>query len=256
MQPWNSNGAASSSTTFNMSIYTNNSSDLQREEPSPICQTIHEEPTSPPSPHEDCHFLPQLDIEAANSSREQRKMSQWSAADSCWTSAPTAVEKSIEPSIRSSVEKDNLHKEKHNIQFIERSTPSLKPSSSDGKPIPELSLAIPAVPLTVEDPSKMLSMSLLRKIALVLVACSAQFLNLGGMNQTVAPVMVLADYFQIRDYGTLSWFSAAYSMSVGTFILPAGKRHVLYLPCSSSQCFSILLSLFRLHAAIQLLVME
>jgi hypothetical protein len=60
------------------------------------------------------------------------------------------------------------------------------------------------------------------KIALVLVACLAQFLNLGGMNQTVAPVMLLADKFHIHDYGTLSWFSAAYSMTAGTFILPAG----------------------------------
>jgi hypothetical protein len=66
------------------------------------------------------------------------------------------------------------------------------------------------------------AMSSTHKVALILVACLAQFLSLGGMNQTVAPVMVLAKYFNINDYGTLSWFSAAYSMSVGTFILPAG----------------------------------
>lgn len=64
------------------------------------------------------------------------------------------------------------------------------------------------------------------QIALVGMCCLAQFLNLAGMNQTVAPVMILADYFDIRDYGTLSWFSAAYSMSVGAFILPAGKINV------------------------------
>jgi hypothetical protein len=66
-------------------------------------------------------------------------------------------------------------------------------------------------------------MSSIHKIAFIFVACLAQFLSLGGMNQTVAPVMVLAKYFNIVDYGTLSWFSAAYSMTVGTFILPAGK---------------------------------
>lgn len=43
------------------------------------------------------------------------------------------------------------------------------------------------------------------------------------MNQTVAPVMILARYFKVQNYGELSWFSAAYSMSIGTFILPAGN---------------------------------
>ena len=66
-------------------------------------------------------------------------------------------------------------------------------------------------------------LSRLHTIAFVIVTCCAQFLSLGGMNQTVAPVMILAKYFDIADYGTLSWFSAAYSLTVGTFILPAGE---------------------------------
>jgi MFS family permease len=82
------------------------------------------------------------------------------------------------------------------------------------------------------DPHEVL-LSNTHKIALVLVACLAQFLNLGGMNQTVAPVMLLADKFHIHDYGTLSWFSAAYSMTAGTFILPAGTLLQL------AQCRSI-----------------
>jgi MFS family permease len=71
-------------------------------------------------------------------------------------------------------------------------------------------------------------MSRTHKIAFVLVACLAQFLSLGGLNQTVAPVFLFAKYFKIQDYGTLSWFSAAYSMSVGTFILPAGRLGDMY----------------------------
>jgi hypothetical protein len=77
-------------------------------------------------------------------------------------------------------------------------------------------------PATAPEASQS-GMSLIHQIAFIAVACLAQFLSLGGMNQTVAPVMVLAKYFNINDYGTLSWFSAAYSMSVGTFILPAGR---------------------------------
>lgn len=79
-----------------------------------------------------------------------------------------------------------------------------------------------------QPPSK--SMSRPHTIAFVLVTCCAQFLSLCSMNQTVAPVILLAKYFNIFDYGTLSWFSAAYSMTVGTFILPAGAHHFLSPP--------------------------
>lgn len=127
---------------------------------------------------------------------------------------------------RGSSEKENVYLENHNTQtqLFKQSLPSLTPTSTESKLNPDV-----AVSLSVEDPGQTPSMSVVRKIALILIACLAQFLNLGGMNQTVAPVMVLADYFHLVDYGTLSWFSAAYSMTVGTFILPAGKPHILHL---------------------------
>lgn len=81
---------------------------------------------------------------------------------------------------------------------------------------------IPASQLATLEPSPPPSMSRLREFAFIFITCIAQFLSLCALNQTVAPVMVLANYFHIEDYGTLSWFSAAFSMSVGTFILPAG----------------------------------
>lgn len=72
------------------------------------------------------------------------------------------------------------------------------------------------------------SMSRIHEFAFLIVVCLAQFLSLGALNQTVAPVMILARFFHIHDYGTLSWFSAAYSMTVGTFILPAGRLGDMY----------------------------
>lgn len=78
-----------------------------------------------------------------------------------------------------------------------------------------------------QPPLSQPSISITREAAFIFITCIAQFLSLGALNQTVAPVMVLADYFDIEDYGTLSWFSASFSMSVGTFILPAGK-YTLY----------------------------
>ncbi|KAF1970666.1 MFS general substrate transporter [Bimuria novae-zelandiae CBS 107.79] len=58
--------------------------------------------------------------------------------------------------------------------------------------------------------------------------CTAQFLSLSALNQTVAPVLILAKSFGVEDYRNLSWFSASYSMSVGTFILPTGRLGDMY----------------------------
>ncbi|KAK1751400.1 MFS general substrate transporter [Echria macrotheca] len=68
----------------------------------------------------------------------------------------------------------------------------------------------------------------IHEVAFIFILCLAQFLSLAAMNQTVAPMLILAEYFDIRDYGNLSWFSAAYSMTVGTFILPAGRLGDIY----------------------------
>ncbi|KAK3339729.1 major facilitator superfamily-domain-containing protein [Lasiosphaeria hispida] len=69
---------------------------------------------------------------------------------------------------------------------------------------------------------------LLHEISFIFLLCLAQFLSLAAMNQTVAPLLILAKYFDIHDYGNLSWFSAAYSMTVGTFMLPAGRIGDMY----------------------------
>lgn len=78
------------------------------------------------------------------------------------------------------------------------------------------------------------SMSRCREIGFILVTCLAQFLSLAALNQTVAPVIVLAKYFDVKDYGTLSLFSSSFSMSVGTFILPAGNFHRFSTRCWSN----------------------
>lgn len=75
-------------------------------------------------------------------------------------------------------------------------------------------------------------MNSIHEVVFVAVLCLAQFLSLAAMNQTVAPMLILAKYFDIHDYGNLSWFSAAYSMTVGNFILPAGKP-TLQAPCQT-----------------------
>jgi hypothetical protein len=82
-------------------------------------------------------------------------------------------------------------------------------------------LAQPAQTL-IQPPSP--SKSWKQEVAFICITCIAQFLSLSALNQTVSPVLILAKHFKVEDYGNLSWFSASYSMSVGTFILPAGRH--------------------------------
>ncbi|KAF2200367.1 YOR378W-like protein [Delitschia confertaspora ATCC 74209] len=72
------------------------------------------------------------------------------------------------------------------------------------------------------------TMSMAHEIGLAVACCLSQFLSLGGLYQTVAPLTVFIDYFHIEKYGTLSWLSASYSLTVGTFILPAGRLGDMY----------------------------
>ena len=101
---------------------------------------------------------------------------------------------------------------------LEKQQYETKASSPNGS-----QASIPPLPSIQPKASDQPSMSWNSEIAFIFITCIAQFLSLSALNQTVAPVMVLADYFHIDDYGTLSWFSASFSMSVGTFILPAGE---------------------------------
>ncbi|KAF2011505.1 hypothetical protein BU24DRAFT_398062 [Aaosphaeria arxii CBS 175.79] len=106
--------------------------------------------------------------------------------------------------------------------ITEKTTPKDVPISDSSLPS-ELSL----VPIgRAQHPQ--LPMSSTRELAFIFITCIAQFLSLCALNQTVAPVMVLSNYFHLQDYGTLSWFSASFSMSVGTFILPAGRLGDMY----------------------------
>ncbi|CAI6341363.1 unnamed protein product [Periconia digitata] len=94
--------------------------------------------------------------------------------------------------------------------------------------ITSISRMFPPRPMSTVSVESNPPMNITREIAFIFVTCLAQFLSLSAMNQTVAPVLVLADYFHVEDYGTLSWFSASFSMSVGTFILPAGRLGDMY----------------------------
>jgi len=65
--------------------------------------------------------------------------------------------------------------------------------------------------------------SAIHEIAFIFMICMAQFLALAGLAQSIAPLGIIGRSFGVRDGGELSWYPAAFSLTVGTFILPAGR---------------------------------
>jgi MFS family permease len=68
----------------------------------------------------------------------------------------------------------------------------------------------------------------LHEIAFVAILCSSQFMNQAALGQAIAPVHIIGDSFGTQNPGQLSWFPAAFSLTVGTFILIAGRLGDLY----------------------------
>ncbi|MCJ1283939.1 hypothetical protein MMC26_003270 [Xylographa opegraphella] len=65
--------------------------------------------------------------------------------------------------------------------------------------------------------------SLPREIAFVIIVCLAQLLTQAALGQAIAPLHIIATSFGNPSPGELSWFAAGYSLTVGTFILVAGR---------------------------------
>ncbi|KAK9449343.1 major facilitator superfamily [Limtongia smithiae] len=69
---------------------------------------------------------------------------------------------------------------------------------------------------------------LVREIAFVTLISCAHLFTQACLAQTVAAVGIIGDFFALSSPGELSWFTAAYSLTVGTFILPAGRWGDVY----------------------------
>ncbi|KAG2007953.1 hypothetical protein GB937_008146 [Aspergillus fischeri] len=66
--------------------------------------------------------------------------------------------------------------------------------------------------------------SLAGKVLFVAVICSSQLLTQAGLALSIVPQHIIGRSFGIDDQpAQLSWFSAGYSLTVGTFILIAGR---------------------------------
>ncbi|KAF4611339.1 hypothetical protein G7Y89_g15674 [Cudoniella acicularis] len=67
-----------------------------------------------------------------------------------------------------------------------------------------------------------------REFGFVAVLSMSQLMTQAGLAQVIVPLHIIGDSFGSQSPGQLSWFPAAYSLTVGTFILPAGRLGDLY----------------------------
>ncbi|THC95644.1 hypothetical protein EYZ11_004857 [Aspergillus tanneri] len=70
--------------------------------------------------------------------------------------------------------------------------------------------------------------ALWKEIIFITVVCMAQFTTQAGLAMSVVPVHIIGESFNTSNPGELSWFAAAYSLTVGTFILVAGRLGDVY----------------------------
>ncbi|KAK0724753.1 major facilitator superfamily-domain-containing protein [Lasiosphaeris hirsuta] len=70
--------------------------------------------------------------------------------------------------------------------------------------------------------------SALQEVLFVLVVCSAQMLMLSGLAQAMVPARVIGGSFPDTTLGTVAWYSAAYSLTAATFVLPSGRLGDLF----------------------------
>ena len=71
-------------------------------------------------------------------------------------------------------------------------------------------------------------MSLPHEIAFVGMVCTAQLLTQACLAQSIVPLHIIGHSFGITNPSYLSWMPAAYSLTVGTFILPSGRLGDLF----------------------------
>lgn len=110
---------------------------------------------------------------------------------------------------------------------VKTEIPGDRSSSSESPPAPDHDGQKEAHPDAV-DPI----LSLAHEILLIFMICMAQFLSLAGLAQTIAPLGIIGSSFDVIDKGELSWYLAAFSLTLTTFILLAGR--LVRLPASNS----------------------
>lgn len=78
------------------------------------------------------------------------------------------------------------------------------------------------------DENHALDMPIWKEILFVSLMIFGQILTQALIGQVLIPLHVIGDYFNVQTEGELSWYIASYSLTVGTFILTAGRLGDMY----------------------------
>lgn len=70
--------------------------------------------------------------------------------------------------------------------------------------------------------------NIFHEIVFVILLCVAQLFTQASVAQTIVPIQSIAESFNVTSPGEMSWFSASFSLTVGTFILIAGRLGDMY----------------------------
>ncbi|KAL5916480.1 hypothetical protein ACKVV1_006117 [Pyricularia oryzae] len=70
--------------------------------------------------------------------------------------------------------------------------------------------------------------SLGREYAFVSMVCISQVLMLAGIAQAMVPAHIIGNSFPNTTFGDMAWYSAAYGLTAGTFVLPSGRLGDLF----------------------------
>lgn len=104
---------------------------------------------------------------------------------------------------------------------------STTPDTAQPKPSNSTSLQSLSLPIQ----SRIAAMTPLQEVAFVATICLCHFLTQAGLAQSIAPLSIIAKSFTTPTHApSPSWYSAAYSLTVGTFILPSGRLGDVYGP--------------------------
>ncbi|EPY53891.1 membrane transporter [Schizosaccharomyces cryophilus OY26] len=71
-------------------------------------------------------------------------------------------------------------------------------------------------------------MPLIHEVIFVFIVSTAQLMTQAGLGQTIVPLHIVGNSLGTTNAGQLSWFPASFSLTVGTFILIAGKLGDIY----------------------------
>lgn len=115
----------------------------------------------------------------------------------------------------------------NNGEELPSALPASTESTSSFNDEKELPLALPTGTESNEHlhptPAPGPTWSTAREVAFLVIICSAQLLTQAGLGQAIFPLHIIGQSFGPQSPGQLSWYVAAYSLTVGTFILVAGR---------------------------------